>query len=93
MALVPPFAAGTGLLQNVLHNEPAPLPGVYTKGLRDVVGIMLRKDPDARPSCRELRHDPYVHAAIATWMRVSCNGTVVPSDSGSWLNVENNANR
>lgn len=92
MALSPPFAGGTGLVQNVLYKEPAPLPAVYNQGLRDAVADMLQKDPEARPSCRELRRTAYIEKGIVIWMRVSCNATVVPLewlDSASFLNDPN----
>ena len=80
MSLRPPFEAGTGLVQRVLYREPAPLPEMYSQGLRDTVGMMLRKAPDARPSCKELITVPYVAAAIDNWMKVSCAGAT-PSEN------------
>ena len=80
MSLRPPFEAGTGLVQRVLYREPAPLPEMYSQGLRDTVGMMLRKAPDARPSCKELITVPYVAAAIDNWMKVSCGATPSEND-------------
>jgi hypothetical protein len=54
---------------------------MYSQGLRDAVGMMLRKAPDARPSCKELISIPYVAAAIDSWMKVSCGATVAPSEN------------
>ena len=88
MSLRPPFDAGTGLVQRVLYREPAPLPEMYSQGLRDAVGMMLRKAPDARPSCKELMSIPYVAAAIDNWMKVSCGATVEPTSENDPNNVD-----
>ena len=53
---------------------------MYSQGLRDTVGMMLRKAPDARPSCKELITVPYVAAAIDNWMKVSCGTTPSEND-------------
>jgi NIMA (never in mitosis gene a)-related kinase len=71
-----------GLVFKIVQDNPPPLPDRYSKGLHDIVKIMLDKDPVRRPTAKkvlsirfikehnrsELRHVQYVsqYAPCAT---------------------------
>ena len=72
MALVEPFRAKSmkGLARQVQHGTPARLPDQYGKHTRDVAYDLLRKNPDERPSARELIRDrPRLRDACASILR------------------------
>ena len=72
MALVEPFRAKSmeGLARRVQHGAPARLPDQYGKHIRDVAYDLLSKNPDERPSARELIRDrPPLRDACAAILR------------------------
>ena len=72
MALAEPFRAKSmkGLARQVQHGTPARLPDQYGKHTRDVAYDLLRKNPDERPSARELIRDrPRLRDACASILR------------------------
>jgi len=67
-ALEPPFRAGNlvTLVLRIIGSEPKELPVMYGSEARDLVVRLLRKDPDARPTCDELLALPALLSAAAS---------------------------
>ena len=80
MALAEPFRAKSmkGLARQVQHGTPARLPDQYGKHTRDVAYDLLRKNPDERPSARELIRD---RPRPETRARPSCGTRALRTDA------------
>lgn len=62
-----PFNAGSfaALVLKICTAEPRPIPAVYSTEVRLLLGRMLAKRPDERPSCAEVAALPHVRRGIA----------------------------
>jgi NIMA (never in mitosis gene a)-related kinase len=52
----PPFKASDmkGLYKKVIQAQYPPLPGRFSKEIKEIIAWMLRADPKERPTCTEL---------------------------------------
>ena len=74
-----------GLVHEIVHREPRPLPSHYSDGLRDLVARLLAKDPSLRPSAAEVLALPVIAARVES---ISAReGWVLPESSPRMVRV------
>ena len=79
-----PFADETihGLFDKIQNQEAPPISGDYDEACKNIICMMLSKDPDLRPSVIELYHTEFIHEKIISWcladpkIRVHVDGMV-----------------
>lgn len=74
-ALKPPFDANSlgALALRILKGDYVPLPNIYSKELRKLIGEMLTIDPAKRPSIHQILKNPIIKVRIANYVTKSCS--------------------
>ena len=64
-----PFSDSTipGLFDKILNQQPPPITGNYDEECKDVILMMLAKDPESRPSVFELFTTEFIHERVTKW--------------------------
>jgi len=76
LALEVPFNAPNipALAMKICHNEPRPVPQVYSSDLRSLLSRMMAKRPEDRPSSADIVALPHVRRGIAMLLVASPKG-------------------
>eukprot|EP00741_Cyanophora_paradoxa_P002448 tig00000076_g2373.t1 len=61
-------ASMQALIQKIMYGTYAPIPAQYSSDMRDLIRVMLERDPAKRPSINDLLRTPVCAARIAQFM-------------------------
>jgi len=70
--LKPPFMADDlkAMMKRICYSEPAPIPGLYSKELKQLVAGLLQKDPRQRPSAKQMAESSFMAEIVETMIPV-----------------------
>lgn len=77
LALEVPFSASSvaALVMKICTAEPAPIPALYSSGVRNLLARLLAKRPEDRPTSAEVTVDPHVLRGTPAALRVPQRNT------------------
>ncbi|KAJ9467953.1 putative serine/threonine-protein kinase A [Diplonema papillatum] len=83
LALKRPYTAQNmrGLMEKVLEGKFPPPPPHYSQDMRDLVSFILQRDPEKRPTVREIFELPYVREGLKLFLDAVAKSPKISEDT------------